>query len=427
VSRQPQDANILADALPQPGNHAFADLAADLLKHDQHQALIVADENTLQACGKQVSDAVAESGLRLKKLILHGHPWVSADENSVVQALQALEGQEYLLIAVGSGTLTDIVRYVAFQTRLPFLSIPTAASVDAYTSITAAMTLGKMKHSFIMKPAEAVYAHLPTLLAAPQRLTASGFSDMLAKYTALADWKLAHVLIGETYDDAVAQQVGYALQACVQKAEAIRAANPDGLAQLFTGLAVSGICMAAVRNSRPAAGAEHSLSHFWEISHQLQQRPEALHGEKAGVASVIIARLYERLRGISRQEAAQRLNQFSAPDPQVEADRLRAILGPTAEAFLANHPSFLGKLRESTTEVKANLIQHWDRVQAIASTVPRAEEMIHLLQSAGAVSDPAQVHIQANEVDLAIENAMYVRDRLTILELNRMLGLRSLN
>jgi hypothetical protein len=48
-----------------------------------------------------------------------------------------------------------------------------------------------------------------------------------------------------------------------------------------------------------------------------------------------------------------------------------------------------------------------------------------LLERVGSPYDPAQIHLQPQEVDQAIENAMYVRDRLTILELNRMLGLNS--
>jgi glycerol-1-phosphate dehydrogenase [NAD(P)+] len=57
---------------------------------------------------------------------------VIADEYSVHQVLKALDGREQTLIAVGSGTITDIVRFVCFQARLPFVSVPTAASVDAY-------------------------------------------------------------------------------------------------------------------------------------------------------------------------------------------------------------------------------------------------------------------------------------------------------
>ena len=119
---------------------------------------------------------------------------LSADETSIDRVLGALDNRADTLIAVGSGTITDIVRYTAFQTQRAFISVPTAASVDAYTSFTTSITLGGVKHSLLAQPARCVYVQVPTLAAAPPLLTASGFSDMLAKYTALADWKLAHLL-----------------------------------------------------------------------------------------------------------------------------------------------------------------------------------------------------------------------------------------
>jgi glycerol-1-phosphate dehydrogenase [NAD(P)+] len=426
VTKPDHEESELVDVPVRMDENVFTDLTADLRCQEPARVLLVADENTYQACGKQVEDAINEASLPIKRIIFPGQPLVTADETSIVQVLQALGGQAYTLAAVGSGTITDVVRYVAYQTRLPFVSIPTATSVDAYTSYNAAITLQHVKYSIPTKTAQAIYAHLPTLCAAPRRLTASGFGDMVAKYTALADWKLAHILTGDLYHDFVAQQAWEAVMACVQQAEAIGWAEPQGIATLFKGLSISGRCMATLKSSRPAAGAEHSLAHFWEINHQLHHLPESLHGEKTGVASTIVARLYEQIHRLSAQEAALKLEHFNLPDPQVEATRLRTILGPTAEFLIAKLPSFLGKMREKFPQVKANLLVHWDRVQAIASTVPTQEEIVTILETAGALSEPAQIHVQTQEVELALENAMYVRDRLTILELNRMLGLTSM-
>ena len=100
------------------GDRIFDDLADDLKNGSQSQVLLVADENTYQACGEYVEAAASRSGLSVNVVILEGEPWVAADEISIARVLHALNGQEHLLAAVGSGTITDIVRYVAFQTRL---------------------------------------------------------------------------------------------------------------------------------------------------------------------------------------------------------------------------------------------------------------------------------------------------------------------
>jgi len=416
-------APLLVEVPVKMGDQIFTDLSIDLQTQTPGKMLLVADENTYAACGEQVEAAMETAHLPIKKVIFPGNTWVVANETSITHGMHALDRQEYLLAAGGSGSITDIVRYTAYQARLPFLSIPTAASVDAYTSFTAAITLGQIKYSILTKAARTVYVHVPTLCSAPPRMTASGFSDMLAKYTALADWKLANLLVGDSYNDVVA---GYALQAaqsCTRMVREIHEAAPDGMTALIQGLLISGRCMVTAKSSRPAAGSEHSLSHFWEINHQLRQMPESLHGEKAGVASVIIAELYERLRRLTQAEAAQRLERFQLPEVETEAARLRSVLGPAAGQIIANRPSFLGEMRAKVETIKANLIAHWGQIQAIAATVPTAAAMTDLLKTAGSLYTPDQIHVDDVEMAQAVQNAMYVRDRLTILELNRMLGL----
>jgi glycerol-1-phosphate dehydrogenase [NAD(P)+] len=404
------------------GEHVFETLANDLQARQQRQVLLIADENTYPACGRQVEEALGAAGLEVTRVLLSGQPWVTADESSIAEVLRALNGRDLVLVAVGSGTLTDITRFVAFQTRLPFYSIPTAPSVDAYTSYTAAITLREVKYSFPTKTASGVYVSLPVLCAAPQRLIVSGFGDMVAKYTALADWKLAHLLVDEALDETALRQAEAALQSCIAQAAAVRAAEPSAIAALIQSLFVSGCCMARVRSSRPAAGAEHSLAHYWEIQHRLNHKPESLHGEKTGVACWVIAGLYEKIRRMPREEAKYLLGRFYWSGLNSEIARIESAYGAAAGQVIANKASFLGPLRQKTDLLKQRLLSCWDEVQAIAAQVPGQDQIRALLQSAGAAWHPDQIHVSEDEVRQAIRSAMYVRDRLTILEVNHMLS-----
>ncbi len=401
----------------------FSRLADDLKARHPRRVVLLADENTHAAGGWLVEGALRRAGLPIVPLIFTRQPRVLPDELSIAQTLQALNGEETVLVAVGSGTITDIARFVAFQARLPFYSVPTAASVDAYASYTAAITLAGVKYSFPTKTAMGVYLHLPTLCAAPPRMTRSGFGDMIAKFTALADWELAHVLSGDDYDPQVARQAEEAAIRAAALPEAVRSAETQGIAALVDSLLVSGRCMVAVKSSRPAAGAEHSLAHFWEIRHQLEGEPETLHGEKTAVGAVIVARLYEALRELPQAEAARRIRAFSLPDPGVEASAVRAAYAGAGEQVASAGASFLGSFRVKAAQAGERLLARWDAVQAIASRVPPAENVASLLERAGSLWLPEQVHVSAEEVDLALKYAMYVRDRFTILELNRMLAL----
>ena len=410
-------------------DHAIEALAATLKAGAIRQVLVIADENTYPAGGWQVVETLSSAGLSILSKILERQPGstvlsqVLPDEHSIIQVLNALDGREAVLVAVGSGTITDIARFCAYQTRNPFYSVPTAASVDAYTSYTAAITIGQVKKSILAKPASGVFAQLPLVCAAPPRMAAAGFGDMLAKFTALADWQLAHLLVDESYAEPVASWAAEAARLTMMQAAAVRSTAPAGMAALLNGLFVSGHCMVSIRSSRPAAGAEHSLAHFWEMKHQLSGGPDALHGEKTGVASVLVAQLYQALRQLSKPQVTHRLEHFTLPDPQVEMDRVQAAYGPVGRLVTANRSSLLGTLRGKIDQIKERLVSRWDEVLAIAETVPTPTEMVSWLETAGAPSQAASIHISAEEVHLAIQNAMYIRDRLTILELNHILNL----
>ncbi len=407
-------------------DHALQDLAFTLRENNPSRVILVEDENTRTACGWVVEEILREVGLPIIPLVLPGIPRVSADETSMARVLQVLNGEEAVLIAVGSGTITDIVRFTAFQTRLPFYSVPTAASVDAYASYTAAITIADVKYSFGTKTAAGVFAHLPTIRAAPTGMTAAGFSDMVAKYTGLADWALARILVDDEYDLEAARLAAEAVGHVAAEARGIGVASLEGIRVLVEGLIDSGHCMVRVKSSRPAAGSEHSLAHFWEIKHQLEGLPESMHGEKTGVGTVLISQLYANLRRLSRREARQRLEKFSLPDPLEEIAEIKAAYGSVAEALIASRPSFLGQMRGKAAQVSERLISRWEEVQTIAETVPAPEAVSALLERAGALNQLDQIHVSDEEANLAIQHAMYVRDRFTILELNRFLNLSSL-
>ena len=410
-------------------DHAFESLAAALQAGANRRVLMIADENTYPAAGCRVKETLSSAGLSVIPKILNGQPFngvptqLMPDEHAIVEVLNTLDGQAAVLVAVGSGTVTDITRFCAYQTRNPFYSVPTAASVDAYTSYTAAITIGQVKKSILAKPASGVFAQLPLVCAAPARMAAAGFGDMMAKFTALADWKLAHLLVDEGYEEQIADWAGQAARLTMTRAAAVRTASPAGMAVLLDGLFISGHCMVAVRSSRPAAGAEHSLAHFWEIKHHLAHESDAMHGEKTGVASILVAQLYQSLRQLSRHEVSRRLAHFVLPDPQIEMERVQAAYGPVGRLVISNHSSLLGTMRSKIDLLKERIVSRWDEVLAIAETVPPPAEMVSWMEAAGAPINPANIHINEEEVNLAIHNAMYIRDRLTILELNHILNL----
>jgi glycerol-1-phosphate dehydrogenase [NAD(P)+] len=246
---------------------------------------VLFDENTYKAAGERIGRVFRERGLTLNPIILPPKG-LHANEHGVALAEGALSGAEDLLIAAGSGTIHDITRYLANKRDIPFISVPTAASVDGFVSTVAAMTWDNCKKTFPAVAPLYVFADTDVFSAAPPRLTASGFGDLLGKYTALADWRIANLLTGEYYCDRVAGLMQKAVKEAVE--------HPEDTERLMYGLLLSGLAMQMVGNSRPASGAEHHLSHFWEM--EVQNGPmDALHGEKVGVGLLLCARKYHSI------------------------------------------------------------------------------------------------------------------------------------
>ena len=214
----------------------------------------------------------AAQGWDVLTVVLQGDE-IGADARSIFQVLLALDRVPRTFIGVGSGTITDVARVISHRTGAEFISLPTAASVDGFTSIGAPMVIDGAKITVNAHGPLAVFGDLPTLCAAPQPLIAAGFGDLLAKLTSIADWELGALLWDEPYDAEIARRSRAAALACAARADAVAAASEDGVRDLFEGLIESGFCMLDFGETRPASGYEHHISHFWEMKLLREGRP----------------------------------------------------------------------------------------------------------------------------------------------------------
>jgi glycerol-1-phosphate dehydrogenase [NAD(P)+] len=311
---------------------------------------------------------------------------------------------------------------VSHRTRGQFISVPTAPSVDGFTSIGAPMIIEGVKKTVYCHAPIAIFADLNTLCAAPQAMIAAGFGDMLGKYTSIADWRLGQLLWDEPYDESIALRTLAAVQQCTDNVEGIGRAEPQALGALFDALVESGYCMLDFGQSRPASGAEHHYSHFWEMKLLREGRPAVLHGAKVGVATVLVAGLYDRVRTLSRDQVADLLEASNLPDKAEELEIIGRAYGGEADEVSRDQGRFLDLTEDQYDALKLRILQNWDAVQAIAAQVPPAEEVARLLETAGGPSRVDQIGISKQEKEMAIADAHYLRDRFTVRKLTRVLG-----
>ena len=416
------ETNLLDHVTYYCGDSAIDQLLDFCQVNHYHRFLMISDRNTHSILGARVETALVARGWDVLTIVLEGDE-VVADEEYLAQVFFRSDGQPRLYLAVGSGTITDIARFCSHRSGNPFAAIPTAPSVDGFASLIAPVVIRRFKDTAYCLPPVGIFADIQILCQAPRSMIAAGFGDMLGKYTALADWKLASLAWDEPYQPEIAQRMRNALNACVQKASEIGSAEPTGVTALMHGLVESGVCMIMNGNSRPASGAEHHLSHYWEMKLLRQGKPAILHGAKVGVGTVHIARQYEMIRGMTQTEAKHRLDRASLPDREQEQAEIRAIFGPAASQVEIEQRRFWSMTASQFALLKERIYHHWDDIRLLASDVPPAERIIELLEKVTAPLDTRTLGLSSEDESEALRYAHYLRSSFTVTKLGRLLSL----
>ena len=392
-------------------------------------AVVVADERTFEAAGRAVQRWFEEAGRRTEAPhVLPGRPPPKADQGTVERVAAGLRGHDAVPVAVGSGTVNDVVKRAAFACGRPYLAVATAASVDGYTASGAAITGEGFKRTLACPAPLAVLADLRVLGPAPPGLTASGYADLLGKVTAGADWLLADALEVERVDPRPWALVQGPLREATGRPAALRAGDEDALERLVEGLLVSGLAMQMAGSSRPASGAEHQLGHLWEMEAGRADPAGGeppLHGHRVGVGSVAIAGLYERL--LDRDLARLDIPAVVAGWPRWEqAEReVRAAhpaAGPGEAAVAESRAKHAGP-----DELAARLTllrERWGALrERLREQLLPAARLRALLGAAGCPTEPEEIGLSQRTLRESYRRARMIRRRYTVLDLAVETGL----
>ncbi len=187
------------------------------------------------------------------------------------------------IIGCGGGKAMDVAKYIAFLAHLPYLAVPTSLSNDGFCSPQSSLTLAGRRRSLPARMPFGVVVDTAICLEAPLPLWWSGIGDLVSKFTAVHDWKLAFHANGTQVDDLAA----LLSDATVFQFMARPERDAAGVQLLATALLLNGIAMEMCGSSRPASGSEHLLSHALDA---FSARPR-LHGLQVGTATYIISHL----------------------------------------------------------------------------------------------------------------------------------------
>jgi glycerol-1-phosphate dehydrogenase [NAD(P)+] len=105
------------------------------------------------------------------------------------------------VVGVGGGKALDVAKYLAFLARLPYYAVPTSLSNDGFCSPQSSLTIRGRRKSVAAVVPYAVVVDTAVCRDAPRVLALSGVGDLVAKFTAVRDWKLAFHATGEPMND----------------------------------------------------------------------------------------------------------------------------------------------------------------------------------------------------------------------------------
>lgn len=404
-ARVPYETVVIADDL----EGAEAELVAPLRLGSR--LAVVSDERTRPAMAERVERALA-SIAAVDSVVLEGP---HADEDWV-ERLRELTRNADGLVAVGSGTVNDLSKYVTATDGRQYCVFGTAPSMNGYTSTTASITLASgLKVSKKAHAPKGVFLDLKVNAAAPTYLLAAGLGDCLCRPTAQVDWLLSNRLLGTYYTE-----MPFLIQAAdeaelLARASDLAAGDANAVGYLHRVLTLCGFGVSFTGTTHHGSMGEHQISHYID-SVARERHPGTLHGQQVGVASLTMARLQAKMLASDAPPVVR--------PTIVDEDGMRARYGE------AMFPIVLGEFRQKALDeagaaaMNARLEAIWPRLrrelQAVSLT---PHSMRQALAAAGGPTNAAELGCDLGLYREAVLHAREIRNRYSMLDLAADAGL----
>jgi glycerol-1-phosphate dehydrogenase [NAD(P)+] len=369
------------------------------------QFAIVADQDTWDAMGARVAAALGELGSVSSIVLDHPH----ADMATAALLEEKLSEAE-AVVAVGSGTINDLCKFVTGRTGRRYAIFATAASMNGYTSTTASMTLDSgLKVSLPSHAPSGFFVDLGVTASAPRHLSAAGFADCLVRSVAQVDWWMSHRLLGSVYST-----VPYLLQGQDEvelnaRAAGIGAGDIAANGYLHRVLTLCGLGVFFTGMSHHGSMGEHQISHYVDCFAG-DQHPGTLHGQQVGVATLTMARLQRQLLESDRPPVLRP----TRIDPTGMARRMGVEIA--AQCHEEIRPKIFDE--RGAAELNEKLAELWptlrNELKAVALPV---SEMERLLGDAGGPMTAADLGVPAEFYREAVVHCREMRNRFSFLDI----------
>ncbi|MBE6608902.1 MAG: sn-glycerol-1-phosphate dehydrogenase [Ruminococcaceae bacterium] len=384
--------------------------AGEILERENFpkKILMVADRNTYRV-SNGLEDSLLASGFIIKKLIYDNLRVASSNEIAEITALSHdVDG----IISVGTGSLNDICRVASFNCKKKFCIFATAPSMDGFASNSAPIIFGHFKESVYVAPPSIILADTKILAESPIELKASGFGDMVAKINANFEWNVARLISGEHYCEKIAELALESVRRLIAMADRVSEKDEETAGAVMEALVMSGLAMSLENTSRPASGAEHILSHYWECYKLVRDIPQEFHGKKVGVATVIMNKIF-------RNVIERNLTVTECPE-NPDWDEILSMFPEETQQDIKrlNFPSIIEDV------IPGKLEECWPEIRALADKILlKQDELVKLMHMAGAPTEIEDIGISPELLREGLKYHPYMRHRICFTRILPIIGI----
>lgn len=405
----PQDVDLPIDIYIEAG--AIQALPDVIQTHLGKRVFAIADPDTWNAANKNAD----VKHLIPDQLFIHSLPPHPKGKMELLDELAGEIKDVDGLLAIGSGTINDLVKSLSHRFDKPSVVLGTAASMNGYASSIAALMDNGLKVTVPATPPRAIILDLDIIKDAPLEMNQAGLADLLSKPVSGADWWVASRLGESEFNPLPGRIVDHAVRQAVKYAEGIPSGDAGALQALAEACVLSGVSMAVAGDSSPASGGEHLISHLWDMERLQQNLPMNLHGAQVGLTVCLSTAIYHALMQYERPAFP------TPPSWQQEAARIPNNHGALTESVL---PQAKQK-HDGVMARRERLANLWPQIrqELIEMNIPTPQEIHNILGVAQAPDTLAALSLSAEDALRGLRISRDIRSRYTVLDLAFELGL----
>lgn len=373
---------------------------------------VVSDHNTHEAMGARVAKELKALGT-IDEIVM---PSDSHCDEPTIALMQDKTRHADGLVVVGSGSISDVVKYATFKDGRKYASFPTAASMNGYAAGTASVTLDNgYKTSLPAHAPRGIFIDLKVNAAAPSWLAAAGLADSLCRPTAQVDWWASHRLFDSFYSDTPYTLLAEDEPRMIASAAGLASHDVAAQGHLHRVMILSGFGNCFTSSSHAGSMGEHQVSH-WIDMFAGAQHPGSIHGQQVGVATLAIARLQKLMLNLPRA-------------PKIKATKI------SEDDFITRYGKKLGALCFSEANKKAfnaesaaafndRLEQLWPELrEELAVFMIDPDELQKIIASAGGPTTATELGLSVSVWRDAMKYGRDIRNRWSFLDLADDCGL----